>query len=72
MERYSGVKSAERMFDIVELLNRCRGANVAELANKSGFSRRAVDRMLASLIKYGYDITKEEMPDIIEYLEKNE
>lgn len=24
------------------------------------------------LIKYGYDITKEEMPDIIEYLEKNE
>ena len=54
MERYSGVKSAERMFDIVELLNRCRGASVTELATKSGFSRRAVDRMLASLIKYGY------------------
>jgi IclR family mhp operon transcriptional activator len=54
MERYSGVKSAERMFDIVELLNRCRGASVTELSCKSGFSRRAVDRMLVSLIKYGY------------------
>ena len=42
MERYSGVKSAERMFDIVELLNRCRGASVTELATKSGFSRRAL------------------------------
>ena len=27
---------------------------------------------IVTLIKYGYDITKEEMPDIIEYLEKNE
>jgi IclR family mhp operon transcriptional activator len=54
MDRYSGVKSAERMFDIIEVLNRCRGANVAELATKSGFSRRAIDRMLLSLMKYGY------------------
>jgi len=54
MERYSGVKSAERMFDIVELLNRCRGASITELSSKSGFSRRAVDRMLVSLTKYGY------------------
>ena len=54
MERYAGVKSAERMFDIIELLNSCRGANVAELAAKSGFSRRAIDRMLLSLMKYGY------------------
>lgn len=54
MERYAGVKSAERMFDIIELLNHCRGANVAELAAKSGFSRRAIDRMLLSLMKYGY------------------
>ena len=54
MERYSGVKSAERMFDIVELLNRCRGASITELSRKSGFSRRAVDRMLVSLTKYGY------------------
>jgi IclR family transcriptional regulator, mhp operon transcriptional activator len=54
MERYAGVKSAERMFDIIELLNRCRGANVAEMAVESGFSRRAIDRMLLSLMKYGY------------------
>jgi len=54
MKRYPGVKSAERMFDVVELLNRCRGASVTELASRSGFSRRAIDRMLVSLIKYGY------------------
>jgi len=54
MERYAGIKSAERMLDIIELLNRCRGANVAELAVSSGFSRRAIDRLLLSLIKYGY------------------
>jgi IclR family transcriptional regulator, mhp operon transcriptional activator len=54
MERYAGVKSAERMFDIIELLNRSRGANVAQLASESGFSRRAIDRMLLSLMKYGY------------------
>ena len=54
MARYSGVKSAERMFDIVELLNRCRGASITELASESGFSRRSVDRMLVSLLKYGY------------------
>lgn len=54
MARYSGIKSAERMFDIVELLNRCRGASVTELASESGFSRRSVDRILVSLLKYGY------------------
>ena len=54
MERYAGVKSAERMFDIIELLNQCRGANIGDLSRRSGFSRRAVDRMLISLTKYGY------------------
>mgnify|MGYP001158132752 FL=1 len=54
MERYAGVKSAERMFDIIELLNQCRGANIGDLSRRSGFSRRAIDRMLISLTKYGY------------------
>ena len=54
MERYTGVKSAERMFDIIELLNQCRGANIGDLSRRSGFSRRAIDRMLISLTKYGY------------------
>jgi len=54
MERYAGIKSAERMLEIIEVLNRCRGANVAELSAESGFSRRAIDRLLLSLKKYEY------------------
>ena len=34
MERYAGVKSAERMFDIIELLNQCRGANIGDLSRR--------------------------------------
>jgi len=33
MKRDTGIKSAERLLDIVELLNKRRGATVAELAS---------------------------------------
>ncbi len=54
MKRDTGIKSAERLLDIVELLNKRRGATVAELASDADISRKSVYRILSTLQKYGY------------------
>jgi DNA-binding IclR family transcriptional regulator len=52
--RYKGVKSAERLLILIEILNHLKGAKVAELAKTTGFSRPAVYRLLNVLESFGY------------------
>ncbi len=54
VQRYKGVKSAERLLVLIETLNHLKGAKVAELAKATGFSRPAVYRLLNALESFGY------------------